>query len=136
MPQRVMAGEAWMENGAIRVNEYSSKQSYTVLIDSRAIQWVVEIIKGVVNGVEELSSPKFWHEGLVTSSLQIVHKNRGVVLKILKLSSSGRQVVLIPEGVNRQSWGKLLKALPDKHEGPSHRGLRADSQAGTLATGA
>ncbi|KAK9095225.1 hypothetical protein Scep_026694 [Stephania cephalantha] len=124
-----------LKSGAIRVTEFSSKQSYVVLVDSRVVQWMVGVINGIVKGAEELSSPKFWHEGLVTLSLQILHNNRGAVLKILKLSGSGRQMVLIPEGDNKQAWRKFLDALQDKHEGPNFKGISSGPQASTSANG-
>ncbi|KAK9134570.1 hypothetical protein Syun_013900 [Stephania yunnanensis] len=124
-----------LKSGAIRVTEFSAKQSYIVLIDSRAVQWMVGVINGIVKGAEKLSSPKFWHEGLVTISLQILHNNRGAVLKILKLSGSGRQMVLIPEGDNKRAWCKFLDALQDKQEGPNFKGISSGPQASTSANG-
>ncbi|KAK9150173.1 hypothetical protein Syun_008482 [Stephania yunnanensis] len=120
---------------AIKVTEFSFKKSYAVLVDSRAVQWMVGVINGIVKGTEELSSPKFWHEGLVTISLQILHNNRGAVLKILKLSGSGRQMVLIPEGDNKQAWRKFIDALQDKYEGPNFKGISSGPQASTSANG-
>ncbi|KAK9147774.1 hypothetical protein Scep_006531 [Stephania cephalantha] len=75
------------------------------------------------------------HEGLVTISLQILHNNRGAVLKILKLSGSGRQMVLIPEGDNKQAWRKFLDALQDKQEGPTFKGISSGPQASTSTNG-
>ncbi|KAK9114307.1 hypothetical protein Syun_021104 [Stephania yunnanensis] len=51
--------------------------------------------------------------------MQRVNNDRGVALKLLRLSGNGRQQVLIPEGVKKdgERWVKLIEALKDRYAG-------------------
>ncbi|KAK9093011.1 hypothetical protein Syun_027922 [Stephania yunnanensis] len=56
-------------------------------------------------------STKYWHEGMVTISIQKVHNDRGRALKIMNLIGRGRQMVLIQESTGDCPWGSMIETL-------------------------
>ncbi|KAK9168773.1 hypothetical protein Syun_000913 [Stephania yunnanensis] len=118
-----------LRNGGVHLNEYAPAVTFSVLIYANALKWVVEAVKGVVNGSIESGSPKFWHEGPVTISIQKVNNNnRGTALKILRLSGGIKQQLLIPEGVRKD--GEPWEQLSQRYNGGWLLGTHSKSAGG------
>ncbi|KAK9145733.1 hypothetical protein Sjap_005636 [Stephania japonica] len=100
-----------LRNNAIRLIEYSAKQTFSVVIDSRAIRWLLKEISQGGGQTKDNFSANFWHEGMVTISVQRIKNDRGLALKILKLTGNGRQMILIPESNGIHPWGGLVEAI-------------------------
>ncbi|KAK9098544.1 hypothetical protein Syun_025589 [Stephania yunnanensis] len=68
-----------LRNGAVLVYEYGTKQTFSVVVDSRAIPWLMKVVKEGVGAFQTKvnSEIKYWHEGMVTISLQKVYNERG-----------------------------------------------------------
>ncbi|KAK9110285.1 hypothetical protein Sjap_018345 [Stephania japonica] len=100
-----------LRNNAIRLIEYSAKQTFSVVIDSRAIRWLLKEISQGGGQTKDNFSASYWHEGMVTISVQRIKNDRGLALKILKLTGNGRQMILIPESNGIHPWGGLVEAI-------------------------